>query len=401
MLREQCYNRADNRAETPKSEANAMANINDYLKWRGDLLLSERPLNEIDGLILTRFAYLPFEEIRFGTDETVASLCEKVQKLPPEKFRLEEDVTFILLLAKAPRFKDMKVTDFVKTNDEDAVLQFAAVTIHLTDDILYISYCGTDSTLLGWKEDFYMSFMEDIPAQVEALKYAQKLFAEYPEAKFHIGGHSKGGNLAVYTAVNLTAEEKERLLHVSNYDGPGFPQSFIKTHDFATVNERMDTFIPQDSMIGRIHEHEEGFRVVESTEKGIRQHNFFSWLFGKQKMKLLPQPDESSDIMYRAIQNVLSNTTPEQRKLYVDNTYDLLITNEKTTMKDIFDDFPKHMNSLFRNATGLSAAERQSAQDMNAAMVKSYVDAVRSAFKEESKNTVEVFLGKLPFQISL
>jgi len=149
-----------------------MANIHDYLYWRGDLPFSSVPINELDGLVLTRFAYMPMEELTLDPSETVVSICEKLKTLPVDKFRLEGDMQFVHLLSKSDRFDDLIVTDFVKNNDPEAVLQFAAVTIHLPNDELYIAYCGTDSTLTGWKEDFYMSFMEDVPAQKKALDYA-------------------------------------------------------------------------------------------------------------------------------------------------------------------------------------------------------------------------------------
>ena len=157
-----------------------MANIHDYLYWRGDLPLDQIPLNEPDGLVLTRFSYMPFEELTLGQNETVGSLCKKLKTLPADKFRLDGDARFVILLNEADRFNQLPVSDFVKHNDADAVVQFAAITLYLPDDSLYIAYCGTDSTLVGWKEDFYMSFMEDVPAQMEALDYARKILKKNP-----------------------------------------------------------------------------------------------------------------------------------------------------------------------------------------------------------------------------
>ena len=375
-----------------------MANIHDYLYWRGDLPFSNVPINELDGLVLTRFAYMPMEELTLDPSETVVSICEKLKTLPVDKFRLEGDMQFVHLLSKSDRFDDLIVTDFVKNNDPEAVLQFAAVTIHLPNDELYIAYCGTDSTLTGWKEDFYMSFMEDVPAQKKALDYALAICKKNPGKPFHLGGHSKGGNLAIYTAVNLPAELKELLVHVSNYDGPGFPRSFIDSHDFSSVNERLYSWLPQESMIGRIHEHEEGFRVIESTGNGIMQHDIYSWTTLPTSMRVLEAPDDTSEITYRAIQNILTNTTPEQRKRYIDRIFDLLTSTDSNSFGEAFRNLPMKFTDVFRNVTDMTAAERKENSEMTATVVRSFLDAALS-YHEEKLPDFGGMLDKFTFDI--
>lgn len=360
-----------------------MANIHDYLYWRGDIPLDAQPLNEVDGLVLTRFAYMPFEDVAFGTDETIGTLCEKLKKLPADKFRIEGDGPFVQLLSDADRFTSLPVTDFVKDFDENIVIQFAAITIHLPDDVLYISYCGTDSTLVGWKEDFYMSFMEDVPAQKKALEYAEHICETYGGKPFRLGGHSKGGNLAIYTAVNLPDQWKEKLQHVSNFDGPGFPDTYIKNHDFAGVKERLSTFIPEESMIGRIHEHPEGFKVVDSIERGIMQHDIFSWNIEPKKMTMVAKPDDSSEIAYRAIQNMLTNTTPEERKKYVDRIFDLLMSTDGNSFGEAFRNLPVKFGDVFREARELTGEDHKEGIKVTATMVQSFVDAALSYHEEK------------------
>lgn len=376
-----------------------MANIHDYLYWRGDLPLDQVPLNELDGLVLTRFAYMPFEELELGQNETVGSLCKRLKALPEEKFRLEGDARFVMLLNEADRFNQMPVSDFVKHNDVDAVVQFAAITLYLPDDKLYIAYCGTDSTLVGWKEDFYMSFMEDVPAQMEALHYALKLLKRFPEKQFYLGGHSKGGNLAIYTAVNLPDDMKARLLHVSNYDGPGFPKSYIANHDFSSVLDRLYTFIPQESMIGRIHEHVEGFQVVESTESGIMQHDIYSWQIGPTLMTMLDRADDTSEITYRAIQNILTNTSPEQRKEYIDRMFDLLMSSDANSFSEVFQKLPTRFDEILRTAVAMTKEDHKENSEMMSTMVRSFLDAALSYHEEKLPNFGDVlnkFTPELP-----
>lgn len=378
-----------------------MANIHDYLFWRGDLPLSDFPLNELDGLVLTRFAYMPFEEFSWKDGETVGALCKKLKKLPEEAFRLERDPKFVRLLEGADRFNALPVTDFVKDNDEARVIQFAAVCVHLSEDARYIAYCGTDSTLLGWKEDFYMSFMEDVPAQCAALDYANRIAKQYPDTKLYIGGHSKGGNLAVYAAVNLPAEVKERLVHVSDYDGPGFPRSYIESHDFSSVLDKLHTFLPQESMIGRIHEHEEGFTVVESEESGLNQHNVYFWQIRPNDLKRLDQPAETSEVAFRTIQNILKNTTPEERHRYVDTAFDLLMVKNVVEMKDLGNNLALVGTNVLRTLSRMPSEEWGEVQDVNAAMVKAYVEANRQVRVEEKLPSLSDLVDRLPIPDTL
>lgn len=377
-----------------------MANLHDYLKWRGDLPFAFVPLSEPDGLTLTRFAYMPFESVQFDSMETIGSLCKKLKKLPEEQFRLEGDLRFVKLLEDADRFNQLPVTDFVKENDEKRVIQFAAVTIHLPEEMAYIAYCGTDSTLLGWKEDFYMSFMEDVPAQRAALAYATRIADQYPGKKLILGGHSKGGNLAIYAAVNLPEEQKARIVHVSDYDGPGFPQDYIDSHDFGTLLDRLESFLPQESMVGRIHEHAKAFNVVESTEKGLNQHNVYSWKVRRTELKRLEQTEESSEVAYHTIRNVLNMTSPEQRHQYVDTVFDLLSVKDVVDLSDLGDNLSRVGTNVLKTLSKLPADEWDDVQDINAALVKAYLEAMREVHMDKLPDVSDL-VEKIPLKTSM
>ena len=168
-----------------------MPNINDYLKWRGDISFEEKPLNEIDNMILSRFSYLPFNKIEMKDKETIGSIVKKIKEAGIEEFNISGDKTLVDNLDDSIRFKDLIVTDFVENTDKSAEEQFAAITIHLNDKEMYLSFCGTDNSLIGWKEDFNLSFMQHIPAQLEGVKYLKQITKKYNKM-VHIGGHSKG-----------------------------------------------------------------------------------------------------------------------------------------------------------------------------------------------------------------
>ena len=245
-----------------------MANINDYLIWRGDIpISSDFEFNEVDSVILARFSYLPFYKIDLQNEETIESISIKMSEFKNEDFNYNGDKELITNLGISTRFKNMVVTDYVKKNDKEEEKQFSAITVHISDYEMYISYLGTDKTILGWKEDFNMSFMENVPAQIEGSKYLSIIAEKYPKKLIRIGGHSKGGNVAVYSSVTAPKSIQNRIIKINNYDGPGFSDNFLEKHKGNPIIEKISTYIPQDSIIGRIMEREEKFEVVQSIEK--------------------------------------------------------------------------------------------------------------------------------------
>lgn len=359
-----------------------MANILDYMKWRGDLpLCSGAPFNEVDGLIMARFSYLPFDKIEFTEEETVHSIAEKMKDFTDEDFKREGDRELMAALGADPRFRDLAVTDYVKDNNEAAERQFSAVTIHLSNKVCYLSFCGTDSTLLGWKEDFNLSFMENVSAQLAGLAYARMVTAKYPK-KVRIGGHSKGGNIAVYSAVNLPASVQRRIIKVCNYDGPGFSRSFIDSHNYTAVIDRVYTFIPQDSVIGRILEHAESYEVVESTEHAINQHDIYSWQVEGNHMIKLPKTKDSSDLTYEYIRKLLENTTPDQRKFFIDGIYDFLTATSATTVAGVKAEMTKLIPSFFKTISAMPEEERKAFTEILQVFVTSYLSAIADESSE-------------------
>ena len=168
-----------------------MPNIHDYLLWRGDLSLNSSPFCEIDDMILARFSYMPFSKIELDSVETIETISKKLENFKDEDFSYHGDKELIKLMGKSTRFKNMHVTDFISHTDTKIEKQFAAITIHIDDNNMYISFNGTDDTLVGWKEDFNLSFMENIPSQIDGTNYLKKQ-AQKNDKFIRLGGHSKG-----------------------------------------------------------------------------------------------------------------------------------------------------------------------------------------------------------------
>ena len=157
-----------------------MANIHDYLLWRGDIKLSEEhPFNEVDSLILARLSYLPFDKVDIKEKETIKELSKRLINLDEKDFLYNGDKELAIFVGKSSRFNNLLVTDFVKIDDKETEKQFGAITVHLPNDELYVSYLGTDKTINGWKEDFNMAFMDNVPCQISGLEYLESISKKY------------------------------------------------------------------------------------------------------------------------------------------------------------------------------------------------------------------------------
>ena len=350
-----------------------MANINDYLDWRGDLPITEKyRFNEIDSMILARFSYLIFNRINMEKKETIESIANKMQNFPNEEFRFNGDKELITKLGTSERFKDMLVTDFVETNEKETEKQFGAITIHNSEEEMYISYIGTDSTIYGWKEDFNMSFMDYVPCQIEGKKYFEKLASEYPNKKIRVGGHSKGGNVAIYAAIMSSKEEQDRIIKVYNYDGPGFNRKLVEQVKDEPIMKKIETYLPQDSVIGRIMEHKEKCEVVQSIEKGIMQHDIYSWQVLKDDLIKLESLTDTSEVINKTLTDWLENTTPKQRKVFMDAIFDLFYSTDADTFGELSKNISTNIRIIFKTYQNIEEEEKKTITEMLKLFAKAY-----------------------------
>ena len=344
-----------------------MANIEDYILWRGDLTLQQSPFNNVDNLILSNLIYLIFKDIVPELKIEKTSVFNKITNLFKQdnkslqavtihdaiadmnileegkhRIRVSKDIEMAVKLAKTKRFGSMKLMYYVDKYDEDIETQFAAITILMEDNTAYVAFRGTDTSLVGWKEDFNMSFMDKVPAQEEALKYLQAV-SSLINVPLRIGGHSKAGNLAVYSALHINKNVAHRIIRIYNNDGPGFKSSILETNEYKAIKDRIDTIVPQTSIIGMLLEHEEEYIVIKSNETLIMQHDPYSWeVLGPDFVKM-EGTTSSSHFIDSTLRQWINNMTVEQREQFVDVLWEVLGATKAKS-------FPEMAESLFSNA---------------------------------------------------
>ena len=252
-----------------------MADLFDYLIWRGDLPMDLVPPNPVDTLILSALSYLDYDGLVPGdflhpvplhvVEEAFAAMPDR-----DERVRVKRDADLLAACAATERFGHLKLAFYRSELLPQMQSQFAALTWLLPDGTAMITYRGTDMTITGWKEDFNMSFQSSVPAQEKALWYLEA-FARVHMGPIRLTGHSKGGNLAVYAAARTVPENQERSLSVHNHDGPGFHSAMLRDPGYREILERVRTFVPQSSVVGMLLEHEEPYTVVKSRQLSLLQ----------------------------------------------------------------------------------------------------------------------------------
>ncbi len=326
-----------------------MANVFDYVKWRGDLTLAQDKFNEIDNLILSRFAYFPFDNI-INNDEIV-SIYELGRRfinrdLNTMNILWKDDIDFFPLLANSKRFGSMLTTKYVNKIENESEKQFSAITILMPDDTIYVSFRGTDDTLIGWKEDFNMSFKSHVASQIDSVKYLEDV-AEHFKGNIRVGGHSKGGNLAIYSSLFVAPYIKSRIINIYNNDGPGFSYDITSTSNYKNILNKVHSFIPESSIIGRLLNHEEQHTIIKSNQKGIMQHDLYSWqLVGKQFV-CLDSLSNDSELIDKTVKDLLQNIEPAKRKQVIDILFEILVTTQKETLNDLKADWFTNAKIMF------------------------------------------------------
>lgn len=315
-----------------------MADVIDYLNWRGDLPLSTVPLGDIDALVFARLSYIPFDGVVPRAFDSFKPLGEAAQQvlakglLNADQGLNREDKRLLEALAQSPRFNALPLCGFESTLDKAAEEQFAALTIRLPFGPC-VAYRGTDGTLVGWKEDFNMAFSDTVPAQLHAVEYLQRA-AALP-GSLRLCGHSKGGNLAVYAAAFCGDGIQSRIVAVRNFDGPGFQDSVTAQPDFQRVLGRTRTFLPRSSVIGMLLEHDEAFTVVESAGAGIAQHNLYLWEVRRDGFQEVQQVSGSSQLIDRTLKDWLANMAPDQREKVVNGVFSALEASQADTVREV------------------------------------------------------------------
>jgi len=328
-----------------------MSNMFDYFLWRGDLDFDQSPFNPADNVIFCQLSYLPMDGIVPALADGMASgisiglvmdiLSKNLQSdLTDDKPHLmfKDDPALIDALGSSRRFRDCKLFDYVNHIDSDHEKQFSAVSANTGDDSCSVIYRGTDFTFVGWKEDANMSFQEAIPAQLEAVDYLEKIASNF-KGPLRIGGHSKGGNLAVYAASFCSKKTQKRITEIYSNDAPGFHEHIIDSEGFTSIKDRIRSFVPQGSVVGMIFEHGYDYTVIKSSQSGLLQHDLYSWQMTHNNMVQVDHITAGSRFVDKTLKDWIGSLDNESREQFLSALYGILSASGAKTIPEFESDW--------------------------------------------------------------
>ena len=309
-----------------------MSNIMDYMEWRGDILFSTSDINEIDNLIFSFLSYVEFDDIVPDVHCQKSISLEEANRLFWERYTEEmvkernintwESTVCLRKMAECERFRNVRLSRYVNRIDLDEVMQFSAVTIEYKPGAFFIAFRGTDSSIVGWKEDFYLTF-QTVAAEKAAENYLNYVGSLLP-GSIILGGHSKGGNLAVYAAKNAHCQIQDKIKAVYINDGPGFRKNEMETERYQRIKDRVHSFVPETSIVGMLLYHEENYQTVKSSAAGFKQHECLSWQVQGPHFVYLDKQSEQGKIYDQALSGWIDSMSYAERKEFVEALFGAL-----------------------------------------------------------------------------
>ena len=341
-----------------------MANIFDYLDWRGDIPFSVDPFNEVDALVLSELAYTRFEDAGVS-DEFVA--LKSAGEAFFAKHTRDELLALTSFTAKAPlltdkmvagaRFSNTRLFHYVNEINADKDAQFSAVTFMLDDDTAFVAMRGTDGTVVGWKEDFNLSYLKETAGQRRAVEYLNTVGGLISN-KIRVGGHSKGGNFAVFASSFCEPEVKNNITEIYSFDAPGFRNEIITTTGYREALPKIIRVIPDTSIIGNLLTHEEESIVVKSNASGIAQHDGFSWEVLRNGF-VSAEVSELSLAITKTMSNWLEETGDEERQLITDTIFTMIEATGNDTFHAMSEQKWKTAESMLASIKTIPKDKRQ------------------------------------------
>lgn len=369
-----------------------MGTILDYLREYGDYTLEEKPFSDVDSLVISQFAYLKFdgmvpgpEELRSAVSVQEIAVHEDYDHLYADERYRKDNTALFQGICKSRRFGDMKLWNYVNQIELEQETQFSAVVCGLSGGVTYVVFRGTDETIVGWKEDLNLAFSEPVPGQRLSVSYLEQA-AGTIEGSFYVGGHSKGGNLAVYASMNCSAGVRERIERIYDHDGPGFRPEVRKKSAYAEIAGRIYKTVPRSSLVGMLLYTEENYKVVESRTIGLAQHNPYTWLIRGDSFKIVEEIRAGRKFMDQALNEWILSLDQEQMHTFVDTFYRVVQASETDNLIDFTANWFKSIQKI---GAALKEVDSKTAEVI-VQIMRALFDVVSAHAREQVKSRREL-----------
>lgn len=317
-----------------------MGTILDYLREYGGYSLEEKPFGEVDSLVISQFSYLKFDGIVPGPGEgrgpvsvaQIAAHADYDHLYADERYRKDNTALFTGVL-KSRRFGEMRLWNYVNQIEPEKEIQFSAVVCGLSEELAYVVFRGTDENIVGWKEDLNLAFSEPVPGQTRSVPYLEEA-ARTISGRFFVGGHSKGGNLAVYASMHCDPQVRERIAAIYDHDGPGFRPEVREQGAWSEIEGRIRKTVPRSSLVGMLLYTDGDYRVVESKTLGLAQHNPYTWLVKEDDFRIVDEIRPGRRFVDQTLNEWILSLDQTQMHIFVDTLYRIVQASETDNLID-------------------------------------------------------------------
>lgn len=358
-------------------------NLIECVKEFGKIGFEIEPFSEVDSLIFSTLSYLDFSKVLKGEgfSKRFFELNKDSELLIKGAVHPKKERELLKAVANAPRYQKVKAGYFREVSDESLPVRFAACAFYLPNGEIYLAFRGTDLSLIAWKEDFDLLFLNTIPSQREGLKYLFDL-SKAEKGNFYLGGHSKGGNVALYSAVFAGDKIRSRILKVFDHDGPGFHESIKKESGYLEIKSRVFKTVPHDSLVGMLMQHISEFTIVKSRSTLFGQHNPFEWeeksLFAFSTLKSLASISKRAEI---ALKGWIYSMSQRERKRFVQVLFEVIFSTGAKTTDELFSHKLRNFLKMRRAYRKLSKKDRALIKEMGKILLRIWFRALKKGEK--------------------
>lgn len=374
-----------------------MGTVINYLENYGKYSFQEMPMTEVDSLALCQLSYLKFDGMVPDIQEDKPSVTLKSLEEHPDYEKLFGDIRYekenrnlLTGMLQGKRFRNMKLNYYVNVIEERWETQFSAITFFLDDGTTYVAFRGTDETIVGWKEDFNMAFLSPVPGQEYSVRYLEDAAARF-EGDFYVGGHSKGGNLAVYSAMNCAPGTQERIRRIYSMDGPGFRPEVLEKCGYDRIAGRVTKILPHSSLVGMIFESNMYFQVVKSRTFGLLQHDPYTWLVVSNHLVRANGLYERRKNMDNTLNEWILSLNEQQLRTFVDTMYQVITASQARNLIDFTAEWKRSMNGIIG---ALKEVDEETKQIL-IQVVKSLFEIARENKKKQTTEKTEAVLKRI------
>lgn len=356
-----------------------MLNIIDYVEQE-NRTFGEKPFNRVDSLVLSQLVYIQLKSIfsicekqakesKVKSKNPIKALLKSLIKEEQPKylqlsifdllkreyfdemfgnvFSSENTRLLLFAVAASPRFRNIRLAFYADEYNREIDKQFAAVSFILDENSAYVAYRGTDSSITGWKEDFNMAYAYPVPAQTSAYKYLDKVAKHLPET-LYVGGHSKGGNLAIYSLLECSKATRRKVKYCFSHDGPGFRQELINSDTFKNIAPKVYKTVPEDSIIGMLMKNHDHYDVVKSNKILLNQHDGFTWEIKDSDFVQIDDISKVAKYTKVSIQQWIEKMPSEKGQMFVDTLFGILEATNVTTFTEMISNWKTTIPAMYK-----------------------------------------------------